>query len=123
MTVRTYLLGMAVSTILCFVSWVFIVVYVDPVRASLVGVALFYLTLFFFLAGFFALAGYGLRRRIFSREVEFVQVETSFRQGVLLSLASVGALALQSLRMLVWWDALLLIFGVGLLELYFAGRK
>jgi len=123
MTVRTYLAGMAASTIFCFVSWALVVIYVDPVTTNLIGIGLFYLSLFFFLAGLFAIMGFYLRRRIFRNETEFIQAETAFRQGVFLSLVFAATLALQNLRTITWWNILLVILGVSLLELYFASKK
>ncbi len=55
-------------------------------------------------------------------ETAFYNVGLSFRQGVLLSMLCVGLLILQGLRMLVWWDGLLLVGGVFLIEFYFLSR-
>jgi len=123
MTLSAYLWGMAASTILCFVSWILIIVYVDPTATNLVGIALFYLSLFFFLASFFALAGFYLRRKISKNKIEFAQTSEAFRQGVFFSLIFVGMLILQSFGMFTLWNAGLFILGIGLLEFYFVSRK
>jgi hypothetical protein len=123
MTLRTYLWGMAVSTILCFMSWMLIVVYIDPTTTNLIGIALFYLSLFFSLIGLFTLVGFFLRRKLFKNETEFAQTGIAFRQGVLLSLVFIGSLMLQNLRMLTLGNVVLLIFGLSLLEFYFLSKK
>ena len=123
MTLTTYLWGMIISTVLCFISWTLIVVYIDPIAENSVGLVLFYLSLFFFLTSFFTLAGFYLRRKISRNKIEFAQTSEAFRQGVFFSLIFVGMLILQSFRMLTLWNAGLFIVGVGLLEFYFASRK
>jgi len=47
----------------------------------------------------------------------------SLRQGMLLSLLACGLLFLQSFRILVWWDGLLLLAGIFLIELYFLNKN
>lgn len=123
MTLKTYLLGMVLSTVLCFASWILIVVYVDPTNIDLIGAALFYLSLFFSLIGLFSLSGFYIRKRIFKNEAEFIQTGIAFRQGILLALIFMGNLALQNLRMLTWPNAILLILGIGLMEAYFMSKK
>ena len=122
MTLRTYFLGMIISAILCFVSWILIVFYVDPETSGLIGVILFFLMLFFYLSGLFALLGFYLKRKFFKSKVEFGQIGTAFRQGILFSLIFTGMLMLQSLGMLFWWSAVLFIIGISLLELYFMNK-
>ena len=122
MTLSAYLWGMAISTILCFISWALIIIYVDP-TTNLVGIALFCLSLFFFLASFFTLVGFYLRRKISKNNIEFTQADDSFRQGVFFSLIFVGMLILQSFGMLTLWNAGLFIVGICLLEFYFVSRK
>jgi hypothetical protein len=114
---------MAVSTVLCFLSWLLIVVYIDPTTTNLVGISLFYLSLFFFLVGLFTLLGFFLRRRLFKNETEFTQTGIAFRQGVLLSLVFIGSLILQSLKMLNLGNVVLLVFSLSLLEFYFLSKR
>jgi hypothetical protein len=123
MTIGTYLYGMIISTVLCFISWALIVFCVNPTVENLTGPILFYLSLFFFLASFFTLAGFYLRRKISKNSIEFTQAGDSFRQGVFFSLIFVGMLVLQSFRMLTLWNVGLFVIGIGLLEFYFMNRK
>ncbi len=122
MTLRTYFLGMIISTVLCFFSLILIIFYVNPETAGLVGAVLFFLMLFFSLSGLFALLGFYLKRKFFKSKIEFGQIGTAFRQGVLLSLIFTGMLMLQSIGMLFVWSAILFIIGISLLELYFMSK-
>lgn len=96
--------------------------YVDPETTGIMGKILFYLILFFALSGIFNLFLLFLRKRITNGENAFANIGLSFRQGSLLAILAIGLLILQSFRMLVWWDGLLLLAGVFLVELYFLSR-
>lgn len=123
MTLGSYLLGMIISAILCFISWILIVIYIDPETAGIAGVLLFFFMLFFFLTGFFTLAGFYARKKISKNAVKFSYAGTAFRQGAFFSLIFVGMLTLQKLGMLFWWSAILFVLGIGLLELYFMNKS
>jgi uncharacterized membrane protein YgdD (TMEM256/DUF423 family) len=100
-----------------------VIIYVDPDSTGLVGKILFYAILFFVFVGIFNLVLLRLRRRITDPENAFANVGLSFRQAILLALLVVGIMLLQGLRLLVWWDGLLLLAGIFLGELYFLSRE
>ena len=122
MSLRNYIIGMLTATVLCWLSWLLVLFYIDPTTANIIGFLAFYLSLFFALIGSLSLVGLYLRIWLSHKEVLFAFVGPSFRQGVFLSLILIGNLLLQSFGVLKWWDAGLLIAGVSLLELYFRGR-
>ena len=124
MTVRSYLWGMRISTLLSFLAWLLVVWQVDPNKAGTVGQMFFYLTTLFFLAGLFILL-FTWSRTKFSGESEiaFAYLSVSFRQGILLALLTVLILFLQSHRVLTWWDGLLVVAGICLAELYFLAKN
>lgn len=99
-----------------------IVNYVDPETTGLIGKVLFYVVLFFALSSLFDLILLWLRRKITTSENAFANVRLSFRQGSLLAIFIIGLLIMQSLRVLVWWDGLLLLVGIFITELYFLSR-
>ena len=123
MTLRNCLIGMGASAVLCFAAWIMILNNVDPATADWRGLSLFYLSLFFALVSFFTLLVFFVRSRISSKRPAFSQIGTSFRQGIFFSAALVGALILQSFRMLDWRNGLLLLVSILILEFYFAGRE
>lgn len=122
MTLRSYLIGMFVSTLFCWASWVLILVYIDPEQSSAIGFLSFYVSLFFAMVGTLTIAGFYLRVWFTKNEVLFAHVVPSFRQAILLSIILVVALILQSFRLLTWWDGALLVGSVTLLEFYFMSR-
>lgn len=119
MTLRSYLNSMSVATAFAFVGWTFVLLYIDPGTSGYVGVILFYLTLFLALLGFFTLINFSLKRWIANNEVIFAYVSSSFRQGFWLATIIVGLLVMQGARILNWWDALLFVGAISLMELYF----
>ena len=114
---------MMISTVFCWASWVMILIYVDPESTGVVGLAAFYVSLFFALIGTLTLLGFYLRVWFSHNEILFAHVGPSFRQAIFLSLVLVGSLILQSFRLLTWWDGALFIAAVALLEFYFISRQ
>ena len=122
MTLRSYLIGMLICSLLCLGSWILILIYVDPTTAGLLEFALFYLSLFFGLAGTFTLIGFYFRRLFAKNEIVFAHIGVSFRQGIFLAIILAGSLLLQNLGIFIWWTALLFIASITLLEFYFMTR-
>lgn len=123
MTIKTYLWGMGLCTLLCAGAWISVLGNVDPTDTDMVGFGVFYLTIFFALASFFSLMGFLLRRRIFEDKIEFRQVEIAFRQGVLLALIFVGLLFLQGQGMLNLYSAFTFVLVAVVVEFYFTVKK
>jgi len=122
MTLKSYIWGMRIVTLFSIIALGLVINYVDPEAAGIIGKALFYLILFFALGGLFNLLLLWFRRKITHSENAYAQVGLSFRQGLLLSSLAVGMLLMQSFRVLVWWDGLLLLAGIFLIEFYFLSR-
>jgi hypothetical protein len=75
-----------------------------------------------FLAGMFSQLMFWSRRRSHEKIPGFALVGISARQGILLAILVVALLLMQGFRVLIWWDALLAVGLVLLLELYFLSR-
>jgi hypothetical protein len=100
-----------------------VVAYVDPDNSGWWGKAVFYVSFFFLLSGFMSLVLATIRKKTFSRELADANTKLSMRQGMLLATLAIALLVLQSFRMLVWWDGLLVVAGIFLVELYFLSRN
>ena len=122
MTLRAYIWGMRVITVLSLCALGAVIAYIDPESSGAFGAVLFYLVSFFVLSGIFNLILLFIRRKLLGNELAAKNIELSFRQGILLAITILGILILQSYRMLIWWDVLLLIAGIFLIELYFLSR-
>lgn len=123
MTLRQYLLWMLLSTGLCWAGWAAVVVTVDPSETGRFGFALFYATLALSLLGTFAMAGLLGRALFRRREAAVRHVVSSFRQGLLLSGFVTGSLALQSRGLLSWWNLLLFVATLTVLEFFLISTK
>ena len=123
MTLKSYIWGIRIITLISLVALGVVIYYVDPENSGLIGILLFYLVAFFVLSGIFNLILIFLRRKLLGSEMAVKNIDLSFRQGILLAVMIIAIMILQSYRMLIWWDALLVVAGVFLIELYFLSRE
>lgn len=119
MTLKSYLWGMRFSAILAFFAWALVLFYADPTKGGIPVKFVFYLALFLFLSAIFVLMLSWARRKAGNKEAVFSDLGINFREGILLALLAIALLILQSFRILVWWDGLLVVAGIFLAELYF----
>jgi len=76
-----------------------------------------------FFTGLFSLLLLKIRKKsLREEEIQHIHIGVSFREGLLLSVAVLVVLILQSFRVLVWWDALLAVGAIMMIELYFLAR-
>lgn len=117
MSVKAYLFGFGISSLLCWFAFGLTLVNTNPTQGS-AALASLYLSLFFALLGTLTLLGYFARVYRRRNEIKYANIQIAFRQATLTCLVLVGLLALQSIRLLAWWDILLLVVLATLLELY-----
>ena len=118
MTLRQYLFWMALATALCWLGWLSVVWTVDPSETRLLGLVLFYATFCLALIGTFSVLGLGMRALVRRQDPVSRHAATSFRQSVLLTCLLAGALALQANALLTWWNLLLFIGTMTVLEFF-----
>ena len=123
MKLKAYVWGIRFITLLSLAALGAVVYFVDPTSSGAIGAALFYLVVFFSLAGMFNLFLLSMRRRFIGDELAAENVGISFRQGTLLAILAIGILIIQGYRALVWWDALLVAAGIFLIEVFFLSRS
>ncbi|HLN18870.1 MAG TPA: hypothetical protein VK255_01740 [Patescibacteria group bacterium] len=123
MTIRAYIWINRLLSLFSFALFGIIVTYVSPDDYGWQGKVAFYLIFGLFLSSFFGQMLIFLRRRTLETGMEDKNAILSMRQGLLLALLAVILLVLQSFRVLVWWDGLLVVAGVFLVELYFLSRS
>ncbi len=122
MTLGLYLWGVRISALLALAVWAAVVMFINPRESGMFGQAVFYLSLLFALSGIFILFLTWMRRITGNEETPFIYIGMSFRQGMLLAALAVILLMLQSFKVLTWWDGLLVVAAVFLVELYFLSR-
>lgn len=123
MTLKTYIWGMRIITLFSLITLGIIIVYVNPQSSGFLGMFLFYSVIFFALSGIFNLFLIFIRKRFLGNETTATNIGLSFRQGILLAILCLALLILQSYRILIWWDALFVVAGIFLIELFFLSRS
>lgn len=114
---------MTFSAILGWIAWILVLFYIDPFTSGLSGFVFFYISLIFALIGTLSVIGYFVRSKFHKEELTYEQVANAFRQSILLSVLFTVSLFLRSQGLLKWWNIILLIIGLTLLEVFIMGRK
>lgn len=123
MSFRYYILLILFSTILCVSALTIIIFSINPYEASVLTFAFFYLSLFLSLMGVITIINSVIKKIFVKNKILFRQISASFRQAVLLSLLITICMALQSQRILAWWNMLLLIAVLSTMELFAISKK
>lgn len=114
---------MTFSAILGWIAWILVLIYVDPFKAGFVGFVFFYLSLFFALIGTLSVIGYFIRSKVHKEEITYQQVSNAFRQAILLAIFVAGSLFLKSFGLLNWFNIIIFIIALVLLEVFYLSRK
>lgn len=124
MTFRQYIFSMFVGTLLSYISWAIVITSIDPLTAGFFGFTLFYLSAFTSLMGSLIIFSLLLRVYVIKRKLLLTkQVAISTRQAVLLAVVFVGALMLQSMKILNWWNTFFLVGGLTVIEFFIISLK
>lgn len=123
MVTSSYTTGLFLITVLGWSSWAVVITKLSPFTSTTLALLLFYASLCLALTGTFTLLNYYLRLMMNKRQIYNAQFNTALRQGLLLSLMVCIALIFQRLKVLTWWDSLLLLGIVLLIEFYFMAKN
>lgn len=123
MSLKSYLLLMAGTTLIAYLALASIVLYFDPFQSGLVVIIFFYVSIFLAALGTFSVLGFLLRHFWGDDGVIFRQVITSFRQAIWLSLIVVAAIYLKERQAFSGLAIALLIIALAVLELFFIIKK
>jgi hypothetical protein len=83
----------------------------------------FFVSLFFLVLCLASLILYLSKKKATNNEVIYKSVSNSLRQGLFIAVFAVSLLALGAIKLLTWWDAILLAASLILLELYFKSER
>lgn len=118
MSIRTILWGLGFVAVACWIAWALTVVNNNPDQGGQTVLLSFYISLYVALVSTFTVGGFALRRYFGNNELRYGYLQVSFRQAFIVAALLIALLALQSVRLLAWWDILLLVVVSLLLELY-----
>lgn len=100
---------MIFATFLCWVSWVFVIMNIDPYQTTSLGFVFFYVSLFLALLGTISLLTFLSYKLFASRDLPlFRYVQISFKQSLFATAFLVVFLYLQGRGYLNIWNALIL---------------
>lgn len=123
MPLKKYLFIMGFGALISWGALVLVILNIDPFTSGFIGPLSFYVMLFLALMGTFAILGFFVRAIFIRRSVLFRHIGVSLRQSVLFSFLILISMMLQANRLFTWWNAILLILGLALLEFFFLGRE
>lgn len=122
MTVLRYFILMLTATLLCWGAFVLVLFYIDPFTSGWIGILCFYLSIFLALIGTLALIGFGIRILFWKKIMPYQHVGVSLRQGMLFAVLVTSSFLLAANDLFTWWSIILLIAGLGFLELFFLSK-
>ena len=118
MTLRSYLIIMIITTLLCWTAWFYILWMVNPEATNWAGFLLFYLSLFLALVGIIAIIAFLIRFIGLKHELAFRSVKNAFRQSFLFSSFIIMILFLLSQELFSWLNVIFLVIGLSVLEFF-----
>ncbi len=121
MNLKKFLLSMSFASLLCWFGFLMIIISISPREIGTLTFLLFYLILALAVTGTLTVVGFLIRKVVNKHELAFEHVIVSFRQAIWLSLILVISLYLQSKQLLTWWNEVLLILGLALIEFFYLG--
>lgn len=118
-------------TLICVGGWVLVLYTIPPDSPWWLGLTLFYFSLFWAVVTTLATIGLLIRLVFIKRNDDHVvvadeevgQVKVALRQGVWLGLLVIICLMLQHIKLLTWWNGLILVVALTILEFFFVAYK
>jgi len=114
---------MAITTLLCWLAFGFVINSIDPYITNWVGFLLFYGSLFLAMAGTSAIIGFLIRFVVLKHELIFNSVRNAFRQSFFFAFLIMAALILLSKDLFTWGNLILLISSLSVLEFFMISYK
>ena len=109
---------MIILTLIAWLIWLGVLFFINPDHNGVLGLSLFYFSLFLAILGTASLLIFFIRARLGKKPV-FKQVSIAFRQALLFSVFVVAVLVLKSLGLLYWWNTLFLVVFIVFVEYFF----
>jgi predicted ABC-type exoprotein transport system permease subunit len=116
MSLSVYLWGIRLFTLFALFAYLGVVIALDPTETGSMGRGLFFVSLFALLTGILTLFVTWTYRKALGDTGAAHHLNSAFRQALLLSLYALGIVFFQYAGLLTWWDALLLLAAVLLVE-------
>ncbi|OGH76946.1 MAG: hypothetical protein A2469_02405 [Candidatus Magasanikbacteria bacterium RIFOXYC2_FULL_40_16] len=110
MNLRQYLIVMVLATILCWVSWFFVILNIDPFETNLSGFIFFYVSIFLAMVGTFSIILFSSYQVVNKRERPmYFHVQKSFRDSIVMAIFITALLYLQGSGLMNVWNFVILV--------------
>ncbi len=122
MTLQSYLWGLRIGTVISFAAFCAVIFLTDPLDIGNIAFILFYLTFFLTISGLSVLILTWLWHKMARDMLTLGEIGMAVRQGILIGVFATVLVGMQQMKVLLWWDALIVLGIVFLVELYFLTR-
>jgi len=119
MNYRVFLILIVLGTVISGVSWLAVIFNFDPGQIGPLGFLLFYASLFLSLSGLFFLAADFGAIKFNPRQLAYARVGAAWRHALLFAVLIIGWAILKSNSLLRWWNLLLLIAILTIIEFFY----
>lgn len=119
MSLKTYLVGIAISTFLCWSAFFLTISNIDPFVADSSGIASFFVSFFLGFFGLIIMILMLIRSKLYSVAELYEKMPMIVRQSFLISFGLTALLGMQSMRVLEWWTGTMLVIILILIEISF----
>jgi hypothetical protein len=119
MSLKIFLVLIILGTILAWITFGLVVFNLDPEQAGIFGFLLFYLNLFLALSGTIFIVSDLIKARFFKYQSLYHRFKVSLRHSIFFTVLILGWAFLKSQGILRWWNILLLILSLTILEFFF----
>ncbi|MDD2807891.1 MAG: hypothetical protein PHW95_05245 [Patescibacteria group bacterium] len=116
---KTFKVVIFFGTVVAFIGWDLTLINFNPDRLSLLGFLLFYLSLFLFLSGTILLLADYFKSKVIKNQLLVVRLKHSIRQALFFTVLIIGWALLKSNGVLRWWNLVMLILILAILEFFF----
>ncbi len=118
MTLKKYLIIMAIMTLISWAIFAYVLLSINPEITNWLGFFLFYVSLFLSIIGTSALVGFLIRFVFLKKHIAFRLVKEAFRQSFLFAFLIVISLILLSQDLFTWLNIFFLIISLSVLEFF-----
>ena len=119
MSLKTYFVGIAISTFLAWSAFYLTITNIDPFLTDKAGMISFFVSMFLGIVGLVILLLIYFRSRVYSVAELYEKMPVILRQAFLVSFFSTAVIGMQAMRVLRWWTALMLLIILVLVEMSF----
>lgn len=123
MSHHRYLAFIGVASLVSWLAWLLVILKLDPFASPGLAMGFFFISFLVALSGTFTVIGFYFRVWLNKNEVFYNHINIAFRQGILLSLMTLGCLGFQLLGVLTWWTGLIFIAAITSIEFYLMSKE